>query len=189
MAGQFNVLWVLHSREQSDSAYHRGADISLLSQFTNEEEVLFPPCCMMIVERPPLVAPPDVPRGTVPPLAASLETLPPSRSQSTPSRSLSERPRARGRGLADDGGAASHREPSERPPRDSSPERASSEECPPSPEVPSMAVAAAAAATPPPPPDAATEPEPEDAVRKLYSQSRERDGKRFVTLHVLPCFV
>jgi len=50
-------------------------------------------------------------------------------------------------------------------------------------------VAAAAAATPPPPPDAATEPEPEDAVRKLYSQSRERDGKRFVTLHVLPCFV
>ena len=53
MSGAHNVLWSLHPQAQSDAAYHRGADISLISQFVNEEEVLFPPCCMMIVQRPP----------------------------------------------------------------------------------------------------------------------------------------
>ena len=37
-----NVLWTLHPRMQSDAAFHRGADISPLSQVANEQEVLLP---------------------------------------------------------------------------------------------------------------------------------------------------
>ena len=33
---------------------HRGADISRLSQFAGEEEVLFPPCTMLEVKREPI---------------------------------------------------------------------------------------------------------------------------------------
>lgn len=51
MDGEFNVLWQLRSSEPRDDAFHRGADISLLSQFRHEDEILFPPCTMMIVER------------------------------------------------------------------------------------------------------------------------------------------
>ena len=36
--GADNVLWCLHPDMESDSAYHRGADISRLSQFAGEEE-------------------------------------------------------------------------------------------------------------------------------------------------------
>ena len=39
MQGQYNVLWALHPSLQTDDAYHRGADISLLSQFESEAEV------------------------------------------------------------------------------------------------------------------------------------------------------
>mmetsp|Transcript_10032 Transcript_10032/g.33142 ORF Transcript_10032/g.33142 Transcript_10032/m.33142 type:complete len:689 (-) Transcript_10032:115-2181(-) len=46
-----NVLWEIEPREESDSAYHCGADISMLSQFGNEEEVLFPPCCLLVVTK------------------------------------------------------------------------------------------------------------------------------------------
>ena len=53
MAGQHNVLWALHPQLQSDAAYHCGADISRLSQFPKEEEILFPPCTMMILQHPP----------------------------------------------------------------------------------------------------------------------------------------
>lgn len=42
-----NVLWELKPAEESDAAYHTGADISMLSQFGAEQEVLFPPCCML----------------------------------------------------------------------------------------------------------------------------------------------
>jgi len=45
-----NVLWTLKTSGESDSAYHRGANIQLLSQFAGEEEVVFPPCTMMVVE-------------------------------------------------------------------------------------------------------------------------------------------
>lgn len=38
MSGMYNVLWVLHPEVQSDAAYHHGADISMLSQFANEQE-------------------------------------------------------------------------------------------------------------------------------------------------------
>ena len=48
-----NVLWELRPEKQSDAAYHRGADIKMLSQFAMEDEVLFPP-----VRAPrPLLAP------------------------------------------------------------------------------------------------------------------------------------
>lgn len=60
MGGGDNVLWELEPREESDTAYHCGADISMLSQFAAEEEVLFPPCCLLVVK-----APPEQPRPAV----------------------------------------------------------------------------------------------------------------------------
>ena len=53
MGGGANVLWELRPQTESDSAYHRGADISMLSQFEGEREVLFPPCTMLEVKRAP----------------------------------------------------------------------------------------------------------------------------------------
>ena len=47
------MLWELRPQTESDSAYHRGADISMLSQFEGEREVLFPPCTMLEVKRAP----------------------------------------------------------------------------------------------------------------------------------------
>ena len=44
-----NVLWALKPKSESDAAYHRGADISRLSQYAWEDEVLFPPCTMLEV--------------------------------------------------------------------------------------------------------------------------------------------
>jgi hypothetical protein len=46
-----NVLWELQARTASDAAFHRGADISMLSQFAQEDECLFPPCTMLEVLR------------------------------------------------------------------------------------------------------------------------------------------
>lgn len=46
-----NVMWSLHPQVESDTAYHYGADISGLSQFGEEKEVLYPPCTMLQVER------------------------------------------------------------------------------------------------------------------------------------------
>lgn len=51
MGGGANVLWELRPQTESDSAYHRGADISMLSQFAAEAEVLFPPCTMLVIDR------------------------------------------------------------------------------------------------------------------------------------------
>ena len=45
-----NVLWQLQSRPESDGAYHIGADISRLSQFSSEKEVLYPPYTMLLVQ-------------------------------------------------------------------------------------------------------------------------------------------
>mmetsp|Transcript_18409 Transcript_18409/g.27975 ORF Transcript_18409/g.27975 Transcript_18409/m.27975 type:complete len:774 (+) Transcript_18409:71-2392(+) len=44
-----NVLWKVQPASESDAAYHNGADISMLSQFPDEKEVLFPPCTMLVV--------------------------------------------------------------------------------------------------------------------------------------------
>lgn len=71
MGPDANVLWELQTQAESDSGFHRGADISLLSyapacvpccprpsrltcrpggrQFSGEDEVLFPPCTMLRV--------------------------------------------------------------------------------------------------------------------------------------------
>ena len=49
MSGNENVLWELAPKAESDAGFHYGADISLLSQFSGEEEVLFPPCTMMVL--------------------------------------------------------------------------------------------------------------------------------------------
>lgn len=49
MAGKHNVLWEISPTGESDMAYHRGASVGMLSQFPGEEEVLFPPCSMLVV--------------------------------------------------------------------------------------------------------------------------------------------
>ena len=41
-AGQKNVLWRMHAKLDTDAAFHRGADISMLSQFAGEDEVCAP---------------------------------------------------------------------------------------------------------------------------------------------------
>ena len=46
-----NVMWTLHPQMESDTAYHYGADISMISQFGEEKEVLYPPCTMLQVQR------------------------------------------------------------------------------------------------------------------------------------------
>jgi hypothetical protein len=46
-----NVLWELQPAAQSDVAYHQGADISTLSMFAGEKEVLFPPCTMLVAKQ------------------------------------------------------------------------------------------------------------------------------------------
>jgi len=45
-----NVLWELQPSLESDIAFHRGADISMLSQFKAEDEVLFPPCTLLVFQ-------------------------------------------------------------------------------------------------------------------------------------------
>lgn len=51
-AGQENVLFeLLPGGRESDAACHMGADVSMLSQFPHEREVLFPPCTMMVVHQ------------------------------------------------------------------------------------------------------------------------------------------
>jgi hypothetical protein len=51
MCKGLNTLWVIKPKPESDTAYHRGAEVSQLSQFASEEEVLFPPCTMLVVDR------------------------------------------------------------------------------------------------------------------------------------------
>ncbi len=48
-----NVLWQLHAAPESDSGFHRGADVDMLSQFAGEAECLFPPCTMLAVRQDP----------------------------------------------------------------------------------------------------------------------------------------
>lgn len=67
MGGDDNVLWELAPGEEpgaeSTSAYHCGADISLLSQFSAEQEVLFPPCTLLHVKGTLDAPPPRVVEG------------------------------------------------------------------------------------------------------------------------------
>jgi hypothetical protein len=47
--GEDNVLWQMHPHGETADAFHFGADISMLSQFPLEAEVLFPPSTMLVV--------------------------------------------------------------------------------------------------------------------------------------------
>ena len=47
-----NVLWEIRPEVETDSGFHRGADITDLSQFAAEQETLFPPCTMLRVLHP-----------------------------------------------------------------------------------------------------------------------------------------
>ena len=38
-----NILWQLNVASETDEAFHMGADVSMLSMYPAEEEVLFPP--------------------------------------------------------------------------------------------------------------------------------------------------
>jgi len=44
-----NVLWEVHTTRESDTGFHCGANIALLSQFAAESEVLFPPSTMLML--------------------------------------------------------------------------------------------------------------------------------------------
>ena len=55
-AGGSNVLWQLHPTPESDSGFHRGANVEVLSQFAGEAECLFPPCTMLVVREEPKLA-------------------------------------------------------------------------------------------------------------------------------------
>ena len=50
MGAAENVLWSLQPGAESDSGFHSGADVSLLSQFAAEEETLFPPLTLLVVQ-------------------------------------------------------------------------------------------------------------------------------------------
>merc|ERR1712039_437179 len=50
-SGPDNVLWEISSGAPCDFAYRCGANISRLSQFAAEDEVLFPPCTLLVAKR------------------------------------------------------------------------------------------------------------------------------------------
>lgn len=49
--GGHNVIWELQISRESDTGYHCGADVSMLSQFAHEQEVIFPPCTLLKVRK------------------------------------------------------------------------------------------------------------------------------------------
>lgn len=46
-----DILWELQPHMPTDVAFHHGADISSLSQFAHEVEVLFPPCTALLARK------------------------------------------------------------------------------------------------------------------------------------------
>ena len=44
------VLWKIECSEESDDGFHSAADVSLLSQFPEQQEMLFPPMTMLQVQ-------------------------------------------------------------------------------------------------------------------------------------------
>ena len=50
MSAEKNVMWRLRASPETDDGFHYGADVSILSQFARENEILFPPCTMLEVK-------------------------------------------------------------------------------------------------------------------------------------------
>lgn len=48
-SSQVNVLWEIRCKAETSEGFHSGADVSLLSQFPSEKEMLFPPLTMLTV--------------------------------------------------------------------------------------------------------------------------------------------
>ena len=46
---QNNVLWEIRCGQETAEGFHSGADVSLLSQYPSEQEMLFPPLTMLKV--------------------------------------------------------------------------------------------------------------------------------------------
>jgi hypothetical protein len=46
---QHNVLWEVHCSDETTEGFHSGADVSMLSQYPEENEMLFPPLTMLKV--------------------------------------------------------------------------------------------------------------------------------------------
>ena len=46
-----NVLWEMHCSAETTEGLHSGADVSLLSQYPREKEMLFPPLTMLKVKQ------------------------------------------------------------------------------------------------------------------------------------------
>ena len=42
-----HILWQIECKEESEGGYHNGADVSMLSQFASEDEILFPPLTVL----------------------------------------------------------------------------------------------------------------------------------------------
>merc|ERR1712032_1694032 len=46
-----NILWVIAVQKEDQAGFHNGADVSPLSQFAGEKEILFPPLTMLRVRK------------------------------------------------------------------------------------------------------------------------------------------
>jgi hypothetical protein len=85
--GRANLLWELHARPEDDTGRHRGADVSMLSQFAGERECLFPPLTMLrVLERSTASDAEVAPAEAAPPLQAdslAIEVNPTARAHSS----------------------------------------------------------------------------------------------------------
>jgi hypothetical protein len=51
--GSANVLWKISPQQETDDGFHYGANIEMLSQYSAEKEILFPPCTMLKLTKVP----------------------------------------------------------------------------------------------------------------------------------------
>ena len=65
-AGSPSLLWQIETAAEDPTGFHCGADVSMLSQFSHEAEVLFPPLTMLTVKRRQGEAPSGMPESERP---------------------------------------------------------------------------------------------------------------------------